>query len=141
MASRIKNALDQDPNPHGFTMHDNVTYAVMVVTMADGSTRTIVTCSGDRQSIHPQLGGVVAADRFVAPENNPQGATGHHAEQRAMAWARENSNNPDPSQRVASINGIAPTRPCCPGCTAAIQRRGDPNLDVVQTPPGVPKSR
>lgn len=141
MAARIRNELDQDPNAHGFTAHDNVTYAVMVVTMADGSQRTVVVSSGDRRSIHPELRGVVAGDRYVSPSSNPPGETGHHAEQRAMAWARENSNNPDPSQRVTSINAISPTRPCCPGCTGAIQRRGDPNLDVVQPPAGVPKTR
>jgi RHS repeat-associated protein len=140
MAARIRNELDQNPNQWGFTPHDNITYAVMIVRMADGSTRMVVTANGNRQSLHSELDGVVTSSRFVAPENNPPGDTGHHAEQRAMAWARENSTNPDPSQRVVAIEAISPTRPCCPGCTAAIQRRGDSNLDVVQTPSGVDKS-
>jgi RHS repeat-associated protein len=140
MAARIRNELDQNPNEWGFTPHDNITYAVMVVRMADGSRRMVVTANGNRQSLHSELDGVVASDRFVAPENNPPGDTGHHAEQRAMAWARENSTNPDPSQRVEAIEAISPTRGCCQdGCCPAIQRRGDPNLDVVQTPSGVPK--
>ena len=137
IAARIRNELDQTPNAAGYTMHDNVTYAVMVVQMADGSQRIVVTSNGNRQSIHPELHGVVNGDRYVVPENNPPGVTytgrdGEPTFERAHAAQhlrdavgqrklREHhagrESGPQPSERVASIQAISPTRPAAPAAS------------------------
>jgi RHS repeat-associated protein len=143
-AAALKQCLnDQHPRiEQGVTMvavtvQDRETGAVSVVVVSSTSrdaTGGIGPLSADRAAaatganlVEPSSPPV--GDNPVVNRRNETVGTDHHAEQRAIEWAKENNHD---------IIGMTPTRPCCPGCTSAIQNNGDPGMQSVQPSPTLP---
>lgn len=90
---------------------------------AEGTLRTVI---GGYPIVYPP-----PRDPGTVPA---EGDTGLHAEQRGMRWA-------DSQDDVEGIVSHTPTRPCCEGCTRAIQDQGDRKLDSVAHIRGLSKSK
>lgn len=136
------NPVWDGPDPKKqITAHDNTTLAVNVIRDPEtGELKTVVTSSGGPAAVpktvrdHLDDQGVplsspkrrtseqVAADREAGGGKD----TGNHAEQKGDRIA---------NQEGGELASTTPTRPCCPGCTKALQNRNGPNsdsnLDVV----------
>jgi RHS repeat-associated protein len=147
LAARLRQALDTTetgrlrPDGTPIMAHDNMTLAVLVV-REGGEYRIVVASSTSPNAIPPSIRALIGDHPVVNPprrrpdeprfyREGRQGNmedTGRHAEQRGLRWA-------DSQDGVEGVGSIHPTRPCCPGCTSAIQARGDPNLDSVTPAP------
>jgi RHS repeat-associated protein len=131
-----------DPNKP-ITAHDNVTLTVNVIRDQNGDLKTVVTSSsgpgGVPSSVKDELNS--SGVPLVSPKPRPagtvpdEGDTGNHAEQKGDRYAK---------QQDGQLESTTPTRPCCPGCTKALQNRdgnnSDPNLNVVNPIDGMNKT-
>ena len=126
------------------TAHDNVTLAVNVIRGEDGELKTVVTSSSGPAGVPDDVKAIVKQDTgsdIQSPNPRPRGSvpkegdTGNHAEQKGDRLAK---------QEGGQLESTTPTRPCCPGCTKALQNRNgdnsDPNLDVVNPMDGTKKT-